>query len=233
MPIRRELRPLYPAHWRELSRRVRFERAGAPARAVVGRTGSRSAACLTAAGSIPACTWRDRPGRPARWPDLEEMTRQYATRVVLAAAHLDNDSATTGYAISGAFASAAIWYMTAPGTCYSAGSPTGCAMPAAICSSAPTGMGAMRPWSGRDSGADRAAAFGRTRRAPPCIFSHPLAVASRRALSAPARTVCGSAKLAGNRTRSPLPLSAHSRRVPGPGQPTSGTATKVQPHRPR
>jgi len=27
MPIRRELRPLYPPHWRELSRRVRFERA--------------------------------------------------------------------------------------------------------------------------------------------------------------------------------------------------------------
>ena len=28
MPIRRELRPLYPAHWPELSRPVRFERAG-------------------------------------------------------------------------------------------------------------------------------------------------------------------------------------------------------------
>ena len=28
MPIRRELRNLYPAHWNELSRRVRFERAG-------------------------------------------------------------------------------------------------------------------------------------------------------------------------------------------------------------
>jgi hypothetical protein len=28
MPIRRELRPLYPPHWRELSSHVRFERAG-------------------------------------------------------------------------------------------------------------------------------------------------------------------------------------------------------------
>ena len=28
MPIRAELRSLYPSHWRELSRRVRFERAG-------------------------------------------------------------------------------------------------------------------------------------------------------------------------------------------------------------
>ncbi len=28
MPIRRELRPLYPPNWPELSRQVRFERAG-------------------------------------------------------------------------------------------------------------------------------------------------------------------------------------------------------------
>jgi hypothetical protein len=28
MPIRPELRPLYPPHWRELSSHVRFERAG-------------------------------------------------------------------------------------------------------------------------------------------------------------------------------------------------------------
>jgi hypothetical protein len=27
MPIRRELRPLYPPHWRELSSHIRFERA--------------------------------------------------------------------------------------------------------------------------------------------------------------------------------------------------------------
>jgi hypothetical protein len=33
-------------------------------------------------------TWRDRRGRPAHWPDLEEMARQ---RVVLAAAHVDHD----------------------------------------------------------------------------------------------------------------------------------------------
>jgi hypothetical protein len=28
MPIRREFRSLYPAHWPEISHRVRFERAG-------------------------------------------------------------------------------------------------------------------------------------------------------------------------------------------------------------
>ena len=38
-----------------------------------------------------AATWRDRRGRPARWPDLVEATRFRVTRVVLAAAHLDSD----------------------------------------------------------------------------------------------------------------------------------------------
>jgi hypothetical protein len=38
-----------------------------------------------------AATWRDRRGRPARWPDLMEATRFRKTRVVLAAAHLDSD----------------------------------------------------------------------------------------------------------------------------------------------
>jgi hypothetical protein len=36
-------------------------------------------------------TWRDRRGRTARWPDLEQMVRLRTTRVVLAAAHLDHD----------------------------------------------------------------------------------------------------------------------------------------------
>jgi hypothetical protein len=37
-------------------------------------------------------TWRDRrSGRPARWPDLEQLVRLRTTRVVLAAAHLDHD----------------------------------------------------------------------------------------------------------------------------------------------
>jgi hypothetical protein len=40
-----------------------------------------------------ARTWRDRRGRPARWPDLIEAVTVRQTRVVLAAAHLDNDPA--------------------------------------------------------------------------------------------------------------------------------------------
>ena len=93
MPIRRELRPLYPAHWRELSRRVRFERAGGACEGC-GRPHGRTIRCLPDGRWFDPGrrTWRDRRGRAARWPDLEEMTRQYTTRVVLAAAHLDNDA---------------------------------------------------------------------------------------------------------------------------------------------
>ena len=38
-----------------------------------------------------ARTWRDRRGRPARWPDLIDAVHLRLTRVVLAAAHLDNN----------------------------------------------------------------------------------------------------------------------------------------------
>ncbi len=92
MPIRRELRPLYPPHWRELSHHVRFARAG-------GRCQRCGRPHLTLVRCLPdgrwyddrASTWRDRRGRRARWPDLVEATWCRTTRVVLAAAHLDGD----------------------------------------------------------------------------------------------------------------------------------------------
>ena len=92
MPIRRDLRPVYPPHWRELSHHVRFERAAAQC----PRCGRRH---LTLVRCLPdgrwfdgqAATWRDHRGRMARWPDLVEATRFRTTRVVLAAAHLDGD----------------------------------------------------------------------------------------------------------------------------------------------
>src|SRR5580692_11070175 len=92
MPIRPELRPLYPPHWRELSSHVRFERAG-------GRCQRCSRPHLALLRCLPdgrwfdeqAATWRDRRGRMARWPDLVEATQFRMTRVVLAAAHLDSD----------------------------------------------------------------------------------------------------------------------------------------------
>jgi hypothetical protein len=87
MPIRRELRPLYPPHWRELSQQVRFERAG-------GRCLRCGRPHLTLVRCLPdgrwfdeqGATWRDRRGCMARWPDLVEATWFRMTRVVLAAA---------------------------------------------------------------------------------------------------------------------------------------------------
>jgi hypothetical protein len=92
MPIRPELRPLYPPHWRELSARVRFERAGGRCQGC-GRPHLVLLRCLPDGRWFDetAGTWRDRRGKPARWPDLVEATRMRRTKVVLAAAHLDHD----------------------------------------------------------------------------------------------------------------------------------------------
>jgi hypothetical protein len=92
MPIRPELRPLYPPHWRELSRHVRFERAEGRCQRC-GRPHLALLRCLPDGRWFDeqAATWRDRRGRPARWPDLMETARFRVTRVVLAAAHLDSD----------------------------------------------------------------------------------------------------------------------------------------------
>jgi hypothetical protein len=94
MPIRREFRLLYPPNWPALSQRVRFERAG-------GRCQGCGRPHLTLVRCLPdgrwfdetARTWRDRRGRPARWPDLIDVSHARLTRVVLAAAHLDNNPA--------------------------------------------------------------------------------------------------------------------------------------------
>lgn len=96
MPIRPELRFLYPIDWPEISRWVRFVRAkgrcemcGRPHGAVVrhlgdGRWWDESAAC-----------WRDGRGRKVRHPSASQ-TPQATTRVVLAAAHLDHDPSHCG-----------------------------------------------------------------------------------------------------------------------------------------
>jgi hypothetical protein len=92
MPIRRELRSFYPPHWKELSRRVRFERAHGLCEAC-GRPHATLIRCLPDGRWFDAAqrTWRDRRGRRARWPDLLAMIPERTTRVVLAAAHLDHD----------------------------------------------------------------------------------------------------------------------------------------------
>jgi hypothetical protein len=94
MPIRREFRQLYPPNWPALSRRVRFERAGGRCQGC-GRPHLTQIRCLPDGRWFDeaARTWRDRRGRPARWPDLIDISYVRLTRVVLAAAHLDNNPA--------------------------------------------------------------------------------------------------------------------------------------------
>lgn len=92
MPIRPDLRSLYPAHWRELSWRVRFERAGGVCQGCGRPHGATVRALPDGHWYDPdQKTWRNRRGRCARWPDLEQLSRMKTTRVVLAAAHLDHD----------------------------------------------------------------------------------------------------------------------------------------------
>jgi hypothetical protein len=94
MPIRPDLRNLYPPHWQDLSRKVRFERAGGVCQ-TCGRPHGVTVNVLPDGRwyDPEQKTWRDGRGRNARWPDLEQLSRLRATRVVLAAAHLDHDPA--------------------------------------------------------------------------------------------------------------------------------------------
>ena len=92
MPINRELRWFYPIDWPEISRRVRFERAGGVCEGC-GRPHGETVRCLPDGRWFDTVrhTWRNGRGRPARWPDIEEAVAFRQTRVILAAAHLDHD----------------------------------------------------------------------------------------------------------------------------------------------
>lgn len=92
MPIRRELRWLYPIDWPLISRRVRFERAGgrceACGRPHAGRVIQlRDGRWWDEAHSI----WRDDAGVPAAWPDIVEFAAAMTRQVYLGTAHLDHD----------------------------------------------------------------------------------------------------------------------------------------------
>ena len=78
--------------WPQISRQVRFERAGGRCQSC-GRPHGETVRCLPDGRwyDAAASTWRSGRGRPARWPDIEEATRIRHTRVVLAAAHLDHN----------------------------------------------------------------------------------------------------------------------------------------------
>ena len=92
MPINRELRWFYPIDWPEISRRVRFERAGGVCEGC-GRPHGQTVRCLPDGRWFDPArrTWRNSRGRPTRWPGIEEAIGFRQTRVILAAAHLDHD----------------------------------------------------------------------------------------------------------------------------------------------
>ncbi len=92
MPIKPELRWFYPIDWPEISRRVRFERAGGLCEGC-GRPHGESICCLSDGRWLDPMqsTWRNGRGRPARWPSADDAAQIRWTHVVLAAAHLDHD----------------------------------------------------------------------------------------------------------------------------------------------
>lgn len=92
MPIRPDLRAAYPSNWRDLSQRVRFERAGGRCQAC-GRPHLVRIKCLPDGRwfDLTSGTWRNSRDKPADWPDIVEATKLRMTLVVLAAAHLDHN----------------------------------------------------------------------------------------------------------------------------------------------
>lgn len=93
MPIRRELKGFYPIDWKELSRVVRFERAGGRCEAC-GRPHGRDVWHLGDGRwfDTDAGKWRDGQGRAVDWIDYRDYRGELRqTRIVLAAAHLNHD----------------------------------------------------------------------------------------------------------------------------------------------
>jgi hypothetical protein len=94
VPIRPDLRWLYPIDWPELSRAIRF-----------GRAQGRCETCRRPHGHTVTCLpdgrwldpeaglWRDGRGRGCTLPSPADFAQRRTTRVVLAAAHLDHDPA--------------------------------------------------------------------------------------------------------------------------------------------
>jgi hypothetical protein len=92
MPIRLELRCLYPPDWRDLSRRIRFGRAGG--RCETCRRPHARLVCSLPDGrwyDADEGIWRSGVGSEAAPPALAETLPLRIVRVVLASAHLDHD----------------------------------------------------------------------------------------------------------------------------------------------
>jgi hypothetical protein len=94
MPIKRELRSLYPANWQEISREVRFTLARGECQ-TCGRPHGKVIRCLRDGRWFDPAqgTWRTGRGKFANWPDIEEAVAMRQTLVFLSAAHLDHNPA--------------------------------------------------------------------------------------------------------------------------------------------
>jgi hypothetical protein len=92
MPIKAEMRWFYPIDWPQLSRHVRFARAGGVCQRCRRPHGAIVGVLPDGRWYDSSCgTWRNHRGRPVRGPDMAETARMRQTRVVLAAAHLDHN----------------------------------------------------------------------------------------------------------------------------------------------
>ena len=95
MPIRPEHRFFYPIDWPQLSATIRFGRAGGACEGC-GRPHRKTVYCLADGRwwDAAAGTWRDGHGRTLPvLPTIEDLGAIRSTRVVLATAHRDHDTA--------------------------------------------------------------------------------------------------------------------------------------------
>jgi hypothetical protein len=92
MPIRPELRCLYPIDWPQISAAIRFERAHGRCEKCDRPHGATIVQVPGGAWlDVSAGTWRNDRGRNAPWPDIESYSRRRIWLVVLATAHLDHN----------------------------------------------------------------------------------------------------------------------------------------------
>jgi len=93
MPIRKELKGFYPIDWRELSRVIRFKRAGGRCE----RCGRPHGQMISHLGDgrwfdPERDIWRDGQGEAIEWINFSDYRGQLrSTRIVLATAHLDHN----------------------------------------------------------------------------------------------------------------------------------------------
>lgn len=98
MPIRAELRWLYPIDWKLISRNIRFDRARGCCEACGRPHGGRVVQLADGRWWDEAArTWRGDDGQPAGWPDVLDYVRARERRFHLGTAHLDHDPQNSAF----------------------------------------------------------------------------------------------------------------------------------------